>query len=163
MVPTVCMHIGRLERFDGAMMGKAVVGLFAYGSLMAPDIMRRASGHEGSSTPATLHGYFRATIVDETYPGIVPATGESVAGVYYPNLTGLALARLDEFEGEMYERATVDVETAAGSIAAQVYVIRPGFRHLLTSTPWDFDDFMCSGYHRFIADYVGFDVGGGND
>jgi len=145
------------------MMPKAAAGLFAYGSLMAPDIMRRACGHEGPSLPATLRNYFRGTILDETYPGIVSATGDNVAGLFYPDLTQAAIDRLDEFEGEMYQRVTVGVETAGGRVSAQTYVIRSGFRHMVTPVPWTFDDFMRSGYRRFVADYGGFYAGEGVD
>ena len=144
-------------------MTNAVTGLFAYGTLMATDIMRRACRHEGPSTPARLRNYFRGTILDETYPGIVSATGANVTGLYYPDLTRSAIGRLDEFEGEMYERITVDVETASGLVSAQTYVIRPCFRHMVTSVPWAFDAFMRSGYRGFIAAYGGFCAGEGID
>ncbi|MCB1774002.1 MAG: gamma-glutamylcyclotransferase [Gammaproteobacteria bacterium] len=140
----------------------AMTGLFVYGSLMAPDIMQRASGHTGTAMPARLDGYFRGTIVDETYPGIVPAEGESVSGLFYPDLGPSAVRRLDEFEGEMYERVAVEVDTAGGRIAAQAYVVRAVFRHLLTRAPWTFDAFMRNGYRRFVAEYVGFDTGEGD-
>ena len=142
---------------------KKVTGLFVYGSLMAPDIMRRASGHTGEAVPARLDGYFRGTIVDETYPGIVEAVGESVVGLLYPDLGHSAIRRLDEFEGEIYERLAVNVEVAGGIVVTQAYVVRSEFRHLLTPAPWTFDAFMRTGYRRFVADYVGFDAGETSD
>ena len=107
--------------------------LFAYGSLMFPEVWERIVSERCDSAPATLEGYSRRTIVGEPYPGIVAAETERVAGVVYFDLSPEAMARLDAFEGEWYRRATETLILEDGTtVKAEVYVIRDAFFHLLT-------------------------------
>ncbi|MEO0972525.1 MAG: gamma-glutamylcyclotransferase family protein [Pseudomonadota bacterium] len=105
--------------------------LFVYGTL-APG---RSNHHhlkslDGEWTPATLRGRLVAEGwgAAQGYPGIVPGgDGEAVSGWV---LASPALcdhwARLDEFEGEGYERKVVTVTLANGTpVAAYVYALAP--------------------------------------
>ena len=59
-------------------------------------------------------------------------------GTLYRELSARAFARIDAYEGELYECRTLAVETHAGEpVAARVYVLRPDAAHLLGATPWD--------------------------
>ena len=140
-------------------MASEPVDLFVYGTLMVPSIMREAGGHEGPSEPARLAGYRRGCIEGETYPGIVPAPGDSVEGMLYCGLTVAAIIRLDRFEGEYYARLPVHLAIRSGNVSADAYVIRPGFAHMVTAEPWSLDGFLSRHIDRFVSDYVGFDTG----
>jgi len=130
---------------------------FAYGSLMCPDILARAIGRAVSGEPALLDGYRRLAVAGEEYPGLVEAAGHSVTGVLYRDLDARAWCRLDEFEGEEYERVRVDVRLAGGDASiAWVYLFRSRYRHRLLGWDWDFEAFQREGKARFYARHVGF-------
>lgn len=133
--------------------------LFTYGSLRCTDIMLQVAGQECPHVPALLRDYFCSRITGETYPGIYPEQGKSVTGVVYTGLGAEAIRRLDNFEGEYYERKALSVKREGhGVIAAYGYVVKPQYRHILTGTPWSFDEFLRHGKQKFIDDYVGFDT-----
>jgi gamma-glutamylcyclotransferase (GGCT)/AIG2-like uncharacterized protein YtfP len=131
---------------------------FTYGTLMSPDIMARVAGCRLASLPARLAGYRRTLVRDEVYPGIAEAEGHEVDGVLYLDAQEAAIARLDAFEGEMYDRREVSVTTAGGEIrTVMTYVFRPEYRFRLTDIPWDYQRFLASGKERFENGYSGFD------
>jgi len=124
---------------------------------MAPDIMQWASGHAGTAIPARLDGYFRGTIANEAYPGIVPAEGGSVSGLFYAGLGPSVIRRLDEFEGEMYERRTVEVTLHEKRvIAASTYLVKAAFLHRLGKDEWDYERFLRCGIEDFRRQYRGY-------
>jgi len=134
---------------------------FTYGSLMCPDIMNDVCGSAFEGHNAQLTGYNRFSIRDEHYPGMIacerPSTDCAVQGVVYLNVTPMALKRLDEFEGEMYQRQTVEVFLADGkTITAQTYVIRPDFIDVLEDEPWSFEAFLKTGKPLFQSQYQGY-------
>ncbi len=133
------------------------VHLFAYGTLMCTDIMHHVSGMPATGVPATLCGYARRKVRGETYPALVPDETSTVAGVLYTNLADAAWHRLDSFEGPMYRRETVTVQTEDGSIIpAETYVIHPDSRHFIEPAAWDFQDFLRHGKQRFQGGYIGY-------
>jgi len=130
---------------------------FTYGSLMCEDIMRAVSGHEGVHEPAELAGYSRHPVTGEDYPGIRPQAGGRVVGVLYRDLPAAAFERLDAFEGSQYLRRTTRIALRdATEVAAETYVFRPEFGHLLGAGDWDFEAFLRHGKRRFEARYVGY-------
>jgi len=130
---------------------------FTYGSLMCTDIMFGVAGLALEYEAATLREHSRHPVAGETYPGMIPAAGAAVSGVLYRDVPPAALARLDAFEGEQYLRLTVQVELADGRMAAaDTYVFRPEFAHLLAGGEWDFDGFLAEGKRRFETQYLGF-------
>ncbi len=131
---------------------------FAYGSLMCPDILARVIGRAVPGEAARLDGYRRLAVAGEEYPGLVEAAGHSVTGVLYRDLDAAAWRRLDEFEGEEYERVRVDLLLAGrDASSAWVYLFRPEYRHRLIDRDWDFEAFRREGKARFSTRYVGFD------
>ncbi|MBD2859693.1 gamma-glutamylcyclotransferase [Spongiibacter sp. KMU-158] len=132
--------------------------LFAYGSLMCEDIVSEVAGEPLLCEPARLEGFVRRAIKGEEYPGMIALEGESVPGAIIRNVSGAGWQRLDAFEGEMYDRQQVQVMLADGSaIAAQTYVIRPEYVHVLEAFEWDFEAFLKSGKARFEQHYKGWD------
>lgn len=131
--------------------------LFAYGSLMCPDIMAAVSTLAREGHQAVLPGYRRLLVRGEQYPGVIPDPDTSVAGVVYHDITAEGWARLDRFEGAMYERAPVAVAyDDGGSDLVCCYLFRPAYRDRLTSEDWDFSAFLRKGKTIFLNQYCGF-------
>jgi gamma-glutamylcyclotransferase (GGCT)/AIG2-like uncharacterized protein YtfP len=131
--------------------------LFAYGSLMCPDIMAAVSGLDLEGRQAVLPGYRRLLVRGEQYPGVVPAPEASVTGVVYQNITPEGWARLDRFEGVMYERSPVGIAyNDGGSGLVCCYLFKPAFHDRLTSEDWDFAAFLRQGKTIFQNQYCGF-------
>lgn len=131
--------------------------LFAYGTLMCPDIMTEVSGLQRPVTFATLRGYRRLRVKGEDYPALVPDMVGLVTGVIYRDITEAAWILLDRFEGEMYARVGAQVELADGTVAAvQTYVVNGGFGACLEEVEWDFAEFLDSGKERFRMSYRGY-------
>lgn len=133
------------------------MNLFAYGTLMCPDIMAEVSGLQRPVTSATLRGYRRLRVKGEDYPALLPDAAGYVPGVIYRDIPEAAWALLDRFEGEMYARLGAQVELADGTVAAaQTYVINGCFSGCLEEVEWDFAEFLCAGKERFRTFYKGY-------
>ena len=134
----------------------AVEQLFAYGTLMCPEIMKTVSGLGPRHKPATIRDYSRRSVRGEWYPGLLPEIGGYVEGVVYCKIPRSAWKRLDQFEGKMYARQVVSVEVPDGSsIAAYTYVFRPEFRARLTAQEWDYAAFLREGRATFASELSG--------
>lgn len=135
----------------------AIDACFAYGSLMCADIMSQVAGRSLDGVVAVLPGHARHPVAGEDYPGLVPDPAGRVEGVLYRGVDAAALARLDAFEGDLYERLAVAVEVPGGGpVTAWCYVFRPACRHLLLPGEWRFEAFLATGKARFQARYLGF-------
>jgi gamma-glutamylcyclotransferase (GGCT)/AIG2-like uncharacterized protein YtfP len=132
--------------------------LFTYGSLMFEAVWSQVTGGRHASLPARLPGYRRRGLQGEVYPAIIAGgPDDAVADVLYLDLDATDIRALDEFEGELYQRRAVTCRTDAhGVIAAQTYVLKDEYRHLLGDADWDPDGFARHGLAQFIADYRGF-------
>jgi gamma-glutamylcyclotransferase (GGCT)/AIG2-like uncharacterized protein YtfP len=131
--------------------------LFTYGTLMCEEIMEEVSGCRFQKTGAVLEGYCRRGIRGEEYPGIVPKKDESVCGVVYRGIPDEAWARLDRFEGALYERHAVTVRLAGEKpLVAWTYIVHPRYRYILTEHEWDFSLFLREGKARFRSGYGGY-------
>lgn len=134
-----------------------MVNIFTYGSLMCNDIMFGVSGCEAESCKATLKDYYRSKIKNEEYPAVLPRFKAEVEGILYFDLSESAIARLDAFEGEYYDRQGVQVWTGENvAKAAMIYVIKPQYYNLLTYSEWSYDRFLKVGKQKFEEAYFGF-------
>jgi gamma-glutamylcyclotransferase (GGCT)/AIG2-like uncharacterized protein YtfP len=76
-----------------------------------------------------------------------------VEGLVY-ELTGpQELQLLDAYEGSLYERADVHLETAKGTMSAMAYVVRPDFLTHLSEEEWSLSVFIRKHAHRFRVDW----------
>lgn len=133
--------------------------LFTYGSLMCADIMAQVAGTQLQASPAVLNGYRRFCVRGEQYPGILADAAGQVVGIVYHSLAPANWERLDRFEGEMYERQQVVVNSHdARETEVDCYLFRREFAHRLTSIEWDFETFIRSGKTRFQNQYGGFNA-----
>lgn len=124
---------------------------FTYGTLMCEDIMAAVCGRPFVGEPATLHGFTRHPVAGTAYPGIVRDAGALVHGRLYRDVGHDAFVHLDAFEGEQYERRTVNVRLAdGGRLRAEAYVFRDACVHLLRPGAWDFVAFVAQDKAGFI-------------
>lgn len=77
-----------------------------YGTPNPPENIRKRH----TFRPAKLPGYQRWCVRDANYPGITPTKNRSVYGTFVTGLTKTNIQRLDDFEGDGYERYFVNVD-----------------------------------------------------
>lgn len=129
--------------------------LFAYGSLMYPEVWGLLTGGGHRREPARIHGFNRRRRRGEVYP-VVYAGSESVEGILYWGLSAWELERLDRFEGSEYQRRRVAATTAGGRrVETWVYVFTGDPREV-TEDPWDPGWFEREGLEAFLSAYRGF-------
>jgi gamma-glutamylcyclotransferase (GGCT)/AIG2-like uncharacterized protein YtfP len=134
------------------------MNIFTYGSLMFPAVMTAVTGREFLSRKARVKNYARFKLTGESYPGLTPLEGAVTEGVLYLNIDALSVRRLDDFEGELYERKEISADPLDGeSLIAHAYVIKAQHRDRLSSAPWDPIHFEKADLLRFMASYRGFD------
>ena len=127
--------------------------VFAYGTLQVEDVMVAVTGRRFDHETARLPDYRRRRIRDRSYPGIVPASGDETRGVVFRGIDAETLARLDVFEGELYERLRVYV-CAEGErlVRAWVYVVAERYRERVSDEPWSLDEFLRVHGEAFLAE-----------
>lgn len=125
--------------------------LFVYGSLVVPIVMQTVTGRSFRHAEACLHGFERFMLEGRVYPGVAEAETRSTRGRIYFDLDEDALARLDYFEADDYERRTLYVELADDSLVpASVYVISDILRDLLIDDVWDEAKFVAEDLENFL-------------
>ena len=131
--------------------------IFTYGTLMLPEVMYAVTTREFRSINAKLKGYGRFTVKGESYPGIIPETDAVTQGIIYFDVDELSLERLDEFEGDLYQRIPIQVETKDKEVLnAETYVIKPRYRRCLSSKEWNLKEFAQKHLAAFLETYSGF-------
>lgn len=132
------------------------MNLFAYGTLIIPEIFSEVTARNYEPESAVLKDYARFRLEGESFPAIVKAKGHSTEGVIYRMIDPTAFRRLDAFEGELYVRTPVLVKTGAGVDLAVTYVLKDIYRHRLTNLPWSPEAFRENEKDRFLKSYEGF-------
>ena len=131
--------------------------IFTYGTLMFPSVMKAVTGHEFPSKKACVKNFARFKVKGESYPGLTPLEGAVTEGSLYRGVDALSVSRLDDFEGEIYERTEIPAYTLEGeSLTAQTYVIKARYRDRLSSTEWDSKYFEKADLLEFMNTYRGF-------
>jgi gamma-glutamylcyclotransferase (GGCT)/AIG2-like uncharacterized protein YtfP len=117
--------------------------LFAYGTLELPLVLERVTERSFKSRAAVLPGYARYLLQSHPYPAVVCDPAASVPGTLYLDLDPEAFARLDAYEGRMYERVALGVlaDGEPAALVAQCYVLRAEFRERLSRRAWDKEEF----------------------
>jgi len=133
------------------------MNIFTYGTLMISDVMYAVTTREFRFIDAILRGYARFTVKGESYPGIIPVTDAVTEGIIYFNVDEPSLARLDIFEGDLYQRTPIQAETQGGKILnAETYVIKPEHLGCLSLQLWDVTEFTQKDLKAFLNSYKGF-------
>ncbi|MDH4204713.1 MAG: gamma-glutamylcyclotransferase [Desulfobacteraceae bacterium] len=133
------------------------MNIFAYGTLLIPCVMYAVTAREFRFKNAILKGYARFTVKGESYPGIIPVADAVTKGIVYFDVDKLSLERLDDFEGNLYQRKPVRVETEEREIRdAKTYVIKPEYRGCLSWERWDVRKFIQKDLEAFLETCSGF-------
>jgi len=132
--------------------------LFAYGTLMCPDIFEKITGQRPVAVSGRVKNHRCLCVRGEQYPGMVRGQGGEVAGLVY-TFASYLWPRLDAFEGEQYMRKPVTVWYESGKRElVHSYIFRPEYRRLLTRAAWDYEAFLNGGREAFMASYIGWET-----
>ena len=137
---------------------KQTTNLFCYGSLMFAEVWQQVTGDYSESIKGWLNGYRRYALRGVDYPAAFPgAETDQIEGVLYLDLSEPVIERLDQFEGQQYQRESVLVVSASGNLmAADVYRLRDDYCNRLVDSGWSPDRFREQHLHKFLRLYPGF-------
>ncbi len=112
--------------------------LFCYGTLCFEHIFNAVIKHKNyTSSTAVLNHHASYFVQGELYPAMIYESGAVVDGVVYSGLTQHDLLRLDDYEGNLYNRQRVKVLCARQqALMCWTYLLSPGQRHRLSKRPW---------------------------
>ncbi len=111
--------------------------LFAYGTLLFPEVFEAVTGRQGRGAEAVLTDWAALRVRGEVYPGRRRAAGARTPGRVYAGLDPETWARLDAFEGELYELAVVEVACQDRLCRAGVYAIAESHQGRLSAERWN--------------------------
>lgn len=127
--------------------------VFTYGSLMFAPVWGRVVIGQYESSPATIHGFRRFSVIGKEHPGLVIQKGAPpMLGRVYFNVSDEDIARLDQFETERYLRVSVAVTIEEDAFAAETYMALN--LDELSDTDWDVSHFEREGLPKFLTTYV---------
>jgi gamma-glutamylcyclotransferase (GGCT)/AIG2-like uncharacterized protein YtfP len=125
--------------------------VFCYGTLIFPELMQAAAGNPFAGFPASLEGYACYKVRGEAYPGIIASNGACTTGLVYSGLGAVHLARLDRYEGALFERRRVcATDTGGNPVQAWTYVVAARHTAMLSSERWDPEEFRTRHLDRFL-------------
>lgn len=127
------------------------MNLFAYGTLMWPAVLQSVIGRRLEGTQAVVQGYQRFRIKNQDYPGLMPSAGDEVVGMLYSDLSASEFHHLDRFEGEEYDRVTVQIN----GVDAEVYVLAERWCHIADEQIWNPDRMTPERLASFCKEYKG--------
>lgn len=124
--------------------------LFCYGTLMVEAVFSCiTSVAKPVALPATLTGFERRALSGKAYPGIRKSPAGAVQGVIY-RTPKLVLPALDRYEGDMYFREAVTVQTEHGAEQAWCYILRPRYCHLMLKSDWSLQTFRSKHLQSYL-------------
>jgi gamma-glutamylcyclotransferase (GGCT)/AIG2-like uncharacterized protein YtfP len=133
--------------------------VFTYGTLMFAEVWQTVVGREFATVCGTAAGYAIYRVEGAEFPGIVAAgVNDLVRGVVYLDVDQAALARLDRFEDDFYERRTLWIDCDDNQRrAAEAYVVPANNRAVLTDETWNSEEFVARGQlAEFLRRFAGF-------
>ncbi len=115
--------------------------LFVFGTLRDPDVLTLVLGRSDRfrSEVASLCDYAARTVRERDYPMLVSAPGAHADGLLIHDLDDTDRARLIWFEGDTYVLEARRVDTATGSVPAQLFAAP---ETLPSSGPWQFESWQ---------------------
>jgi gamma-glutamylcyclotransferase (GGCT)/AIG2-like uncharacterized protein YtfP len=115
-------------------MGEGKVNLFVYGSLRDSSILESVCGlrftrkaskidNETLFAEPALLPHYRGVSPDNVYFYAIEAPSSRIEGLVIHDVPARAMTDIDRYEGKRYERQTIRVNTAHGSVEAQAYLV----------------------------------------
>jgi gamma-glutamylcyclotransferase (GGCT)/AIG2-like uncharacterized protein YtfP len=127
--------------------------VFTYGSLMFAPVWLSVCSQAYPTVQATLQGYRRYSVLNETYPALVAENGARVVGLVYKDVSLEDCLKLNQFEGSEYQCLSANVESLEGPIQVVFYEFVALNR--LLKQDWSVTDFEEKGLPTFLARHVG--------
>lgn len=125
--------------------------VFAYGTLMFSGIATPVTGERIACRRARLDDHARHALRARPYPGAIPRYRHRIDGVLLEGVTASALARIDDFGGDLYRRRRVALVDMDGeSRSALVYLLRPRWHPLLLDGDWCPETFRRHWHRRYV-------------
>jgi hypothetical protein len=119
---------------------------------MFPEVWERVVGRSRETIPAEVAGFavFRAR--HAAYPVMMSAAPKlHVAGLVYLGVDATVLARLDQYESDLYDRLPVTATLHDGRVlTCEAYVLPATRRHLASDEPWDAETFRLEQLPRYL-------------
>lgn len=132
------------------------INLFAYGTLMSPEVWSSVVVGNYQSRQSVLHGYARYALKGRLYPAMIRQKGRMVKGLVFQDISPDDILLLDDFEGEAYYREHVEVMTNERKIIkCQTYIATSVLDEILLSDPWDHEVFRKNHLADFMSNYPG--------
>ncbi len=115
-------------------MSEEKFNLFVYGSLRDSSIFESVCGLRFTRKAAKIDSvtlfaepallpHYRSVSPDNVYYYAIEAPSSRIEGLVISDIPAGAMAEIDRYEGKRYERETVRVNTAHGSVEAQAYLV----------------------------------------
>ena len=99
--------------------------LFVYGTLLFPELVYALTQKSYKSTPALLKDYQVTEIFDgaipRSYPALTPMLGAEAKGKLLFDVDEKALGILDSYEGDEYEKITINLPVDGANYQAITY------------------------------------------
>jgi gamma-glutamylcyclotransferase (GGCT)/AIG2-like uncharacterized protein YtfP len=148
------MRVAALRKSDDrrAMAKTSYVNLFAYGTLMFPEVWERVVGIRSVGEPATLVGYVVRRAADDVYPVLIRGEEhDRVAGLVFRDIDEQTLAKLDAYESDLYDRIAVSVVLESGeALECQAYVLPARLRRNASGEAWNRKEFAAHALNEYI-------------
>ena len=110
--------------------------LFAYGTLMIDEIFFSITGNYVKNTPGYLNNYICYRVRDKNYPGIISGNGFTT-GVIYQDLPFDVILKLDDYEGNQYQRVKVLVnKDTTNQVPAWCFIYKEDLQNNLLKDLW---------------------------
>jgi gamma-glutamylcyclotransferase (GGCT)/AIG2-like uncharacterized protein YtfP len=129
--------------------------LFAYGTLIFPEIWQRVVVREFEKKPATLKGFVAYRIIGDLFPVLIPGSASNeTAGIVYFDLDEQTIEQLDAHESTLYEREEVTAVLDDGrAVRCQAYILAARNRRFASDTRWTPDWFQREAMPTYIANH----------
>ena len=131
-----------------------MLNLFTYGTLMDADIWDELVASPYETAKFSLSGYKRYALKDKAYPGLIREEGATTHGLIYFNVSNFDIVKLDVFEGQEYERITIDTVFNDQAITLETFLF-VGESEFLIDEDWDLDHFVDNDTQNFKDDFLG--------
>jgi gamma-glutamylcyclotransferase (GGCT)/AIG2-like uncharacterized protein YtfP len=130
--------------------------IFAYGTLMLPQVLEALTGNLFIPKAATLNGYSRYVFKGKCYPGIIEDKKGIVEGVLYSDIDDRTLSIMDWFEKVLYDRHLLTVHVENESILAYTYVVPDNHQKKLDHLSWSLEKFIEEYSETYIKKCFGY-------
>ena len=117
--------------------------LFAYGTLLIPEIWTKVTGRIDRGDPAVVKGFCVRRVLDDLYPVLIRNAGESANGVVYRDIDRQMWRTLERYETDFYVRRSVIalLNDSTGAQECEAFVLPEAHRRFASNEPWDVETF----------------------